>query len=276
MGLFDTLFGTALHGVFAQWWAHAEAHYVGLRDGRLGDTLTLYYDPLLRYDHRRGPESALMMAVYLAPQRPHVAELIFAAAAERLGWTTDAPLREPRGNPRFTLWGLILAREFGDNAIHGKLDAYGEAHHEPTWDAPTGEFTWGFGLNESHPRGQFNATRMMAEALSEGAWRRLFKAPNLRKFNEPTVHGVDFPTVCLSQAWYDAARRRLVIATDAGLSRAAGQPTSFRVTHVDPAACQVEIDGRLSDDWRIVEGDLEITTTVAEHVISVTHAKPAA
>lgn len=256
--------------MFEQWWAHAETYYVGLRNGKLGDTLTLYYDPILRYDHRRGPESALMMAVYLAPQKPEVTELIFRAGVERLGWTTDAPPREPRGNPRFTLWGLILAREFGEYPIYDKLDAHCEAHHEPTWDATTGEFTWGFGLNEPHPRGQFNATRMMAEALSEGAWRRLFNEPDLRKFNEPTVYGVDFPTVCLSQACYDAARARLVVATDAGLPHAAGQPTSFRVANIDPASCQVEIDGRLSDDWRIVEGDLEIAATVAEHIILVT------
>jgi hypothetical protein len=265
------LFGTGLHGVFEPWWSHAETHYMGLRDGKLGDTLTLYYDPILRYDHRRGPESALMMAVYLAPQKPEVAELIFAAAAARLGWTTDAPLREPRGNPRFTLWGLILAREFGDAAIYDKLAAHCEAHHEPTWNGAAGEFTWGFGLNEPHPRGQFNATRMMAEALSEGAWQRLFNAPHLRKFSEPTVHDVDFPTVCLSQACYDAARGCLVIATDADMPHAAGQPTSFRIANMDPASCQVEIDGRPSNDWRIVEGDLEITTTVAEHVILVTH-----
>ena len=242
-----------------------------LRDGRLGDTLTLYYDPILRYDHRRGPESALMMAVYLAPQKPQVAELIFRAGAERLGWTTDAPLREPRGNPRFTLWGLILAREFGDEAIYRRLEAHCEARHEPTWDTDAGEFTWGFGLNEPHPRGQFNATRMMAEALSEGSWRRLFNSPNLGKYNEPTVYGVDFPTVCLSQAWYDAACHRLVVATDAGLPHAAGRPTSFRVANIDPAACQVEIDGRASDDWRVVDDGLEIVTTVAEHVVVVTH-----
>ena len=244
---------------------------MGLRDGRLGDTLTLYYDPILRYDHRRGPESALMMAVYLAPQKPQAAELIFAAGAERLGWTADGRVREPRGNPRFTLWGLILAREFGNTAIHDKLEAHCEAHHEPTLDTATGEFTWRFGLGEPHPRGQFNATRMMSDAMSKGAWRRLFNKPNLRKFREPTVYDVDFPAVCLSQAWYDSARRRLNIATDAGLPRAAGRPTILRVANVDPGTCRIEVDGRPSTNWRVVDGDLEITTTVAEHLIRVTH-----
>ena len=255
--------------MFDQWWPHAEAHYLGLRDGRLGDTLTLYYDPILRYDHRRGPESALMLAVYLAPQRPQAAELIFAAGAERLGWTADGLVREPRGNPRSTLWGLILAREFGNAAIYDKLGAHCEARHEPTFDTATGEFTWGFGLGEPQPRGQLNATRMMADAISEGAWRRLFNKPNLRKFHEPTVHDVDFPAVCLSQAWYDSADRCLIIATDAGSPPAAGAPTTFRVANVDTGTCRVEVDGRPSTDWRAVNGDLEITTTVAEHLIRV-------
>lgn len=261
--------------MFEQWWSHAETHYLGLRDGRLGDTLTLYYDPILRYDHRRGPESALMLAVYLAPQKPEAAELIFAAGAERLGWTGDGPVREPRGNPRSTLWGLILAREFGNAAVYDKLAAHCEASHEPTLEAASGEFTWGFGLGEPHPRGQLNATRMMAEAISEGAWRRLFNRPNLGKFDEPTVYDVDFPTVCLSQAWYDPAGRCLNIATDAGLPGAAGESTTFRVTNVDPTRCGVEVDDRPSNDWRIVDGDLEIRTPIGEHQIQVTHEGPA-
>lgn len=247
-----------------------------MRDGRLRDTLTLYYDPLLRYDHRRGPESALMLAVYLAPQKPEVAELILAAGAGRLGWTADSAVREPRGNPRSTLWGLILAREFGDAALYDKLHAHCEAHHEPTFDTATGEFTWGFGLGEAHPRGQLNATRMMPDAMSEGSWRRLFNRPNLRKFRQPTVYGVDFPAVCLSQAWYDDDRSQLVISTDAGLPGAAGKPTTFRVANVDPGTCRVEVDGRPSSDWRIVDGYLEVATTVGEHQIHVTHQRAAA
>ena len=239
------------------------------------DTLTLYYDPILRYDHRRGPESALMMAVYLAPQKPKTAELIFDAAAERLGWTNDGPVREPRGNPRYTLWGLILSREFGNAVIHDRLAAHCEAQHGPTFDTATGEFTWGFGLGEPKPRGQFNATRMMSDAMSEGAWRRLFNWPNLRKFHEPTVYGVDFPAICLSQAWYDADSAQLFIATDAGLPHAAGLPTTLRVANVDPGTCRVELDGRPSVDWQICDGQLEIATTVGEHLIRVTHERPA-
>ena len=257
--------------MFERWWSHAEAHYVGLRNGKLSDTLTLYYDPILRYDHRRGPESALMMAVYLAPQKPEVAELIFAAGAERLGWTTDARCASRAAIPVLPCGASFWPASLATTPSTTSSTPTAKRITKPTWEAAIGEFTWGFGLNELHPRGQFNATRMMAEPLSEGAWRRLFNAPNLRKFSDPTVYGVDFPTVCLSQACYDAARGRLVIATDAGLPDAAGRPTSFRVANLDPTSCQVEIDGRPSDAWRIVEGDLEINTIVAEHVILVTH-----
>jgi hypothetical protein len=98
----------------------------------------------------------------------------------------------------------------------------------------------------------------------------LYHEPNLRKFIEPTVYGVDFPDVYLSQAWYDAGRRTLVVSTDAGLSRAAGSATSFRVQNI---GCDVRvlIDDRPSEQWSIVDGDLEITTTVGEHTILISH-----
>ena len=111
---------------------------------------------------------------------------------------------------------------------------------------------------------------MTAEATSPNAMWRVYNEPNLEKFVEPTVYGVDFPSVCLSQAWYDADQRRLVVATDAGVPAAAGQPTSFRVANVDTERCVVTVDGQLSNDWRVVDGDLEIATTVGEHTFLIT------
>jgi hypothetical protein len=205
------------------------------------------------------------------------ARWLFEAAAEKMGWTGPAPVREVTRDftsqvptPQGTLLGLILAREFGNDAVYTKLQAHAEAHYEPTWNPDTGELTWGFGLNEPHPRGQFNAMIMTAEAESEGAWWRVFNAPKLHKFAEPTVHGVDFPNVCLSQAWYDSARRRLIVSTDAGVRTASGQPTSFRVSQLDPHHCTVTLDGQPCDNWRVVDGELEITTTVGPHTCVIT------
>ena len=162
-----------------------------------------------------------------------------------------------------------MPREYGDHALYAKLKAHAEANYEPTWDDVTGEFTWGFGLNETYPRGQYNAPAALAEVNSEGAWQRLFTEPNLRKFVEPTVTGVEFPNLCLSQAVYDVDRRSLIIASDKGVSGAAGQPTSFRITNIDPDCCTVVADGEVSDEWRAVDGDIEVLTTIGEHTFVV-------
>ena len=61
----------------------------------------------------------------------------------------------------------------------------------------------------------------------------------------------------------------LVVATDAGVPAARGKPTTFRVTNVEPQACMVIVDGEKSDDWREVNGDIEISTTVGEHTFLV-------
>ena len=145
----------------------------------------------------------------------------------------------------------------------------GGASGKPTWDTSSREFTWGFHLNEPHPRGQYNGQMATAEACSPGAMARIIDAPNLRKFLEPTVYGVDFPTVCLSQAYYDLDRRCLVISMDAGVPRASGQATTFRVSNVDAQRCRVTVDGQPSQDWRVVGDELEITTTVAEHTFVI-------
>jgi hypothetical protein len=114
-----------------------------------------------------------------------------------------------------------------------------------------------------------NASAALVEAAEPGAYANLIQRPNLRKFLEPTVHGVDFPKVCLSQAIYDAERRLLVVTTDAGAPKAAGEPTTFRITNVDPDRCTIVADGVASDDWRAVEGDIEVSTTVGEHTFVV-------
>ena len=98
---------------------------------------------------------------------------------------------------------------------------------------------------------------------------RIYDAPNLRKFLEPSVYGVDFPNVCISQAYYDLDRRSLVISMDPGLPRASGQPTTFRVNNVNPQRCRVTMDGQPSQDWRVVGDELEITTTVAPHTFVI-------
>jgi len=233
--------------------------------------VSLYYDPLLEVHmpSEREPSHRFGIAQWILPTRPDDARVLVESAIDMLKWRTDAPVVDRGGWSRETHFGMVFAREYGDGALFAKLKAHAEANYEPTWDEATGEFTWGFGLNEKYPRGQMNAQAAFAEVMSEGAWTRLFAEPNLRKFVEPTVTGVDFPNFALSQAVYDVDRRCLIIASDKGLPAAAGQPTSFRITNVDPERCTVIADDAVSDDWQAVDGDIEVSTTVGEHTFVV-------
>ena len=104
-----------------------------------------------------------------------------------------------------------------------------------------------------------------AEAISRDAMWGIYNKPNLKKFVEPTVYSVDFPNICLTQAIYDSERSVLVIATDQGLPTVSGQPTSFRITNVNPREFSLKVDGEPSEQHGIVDGDIEIYTTIGEH-----------
>lgn len=269
--LHDTLYGSDYNRVFQNWWEYAKEHYVSIHGGEVVGSMTMYYDPILGIhmpsDHE--PFQKFGIAQLIQASRPDDARVLVEAALGQLGWREGAPIETPGGNPREVIYGMVYAREYGDEGLYGKLKAYAEERFEPTWDDASGEFWWGFGLNEPHPRGQFNAIAALAETMTEGAWGRLFREPNLRKFVEPTVTGVDFPKVCLSQAVYDVDRRCLIVATDKGAPGAAGEPTSFRIANVHPGNCTVVADGAVSDDWRAVDGDVEVSTTVGEHTFVV-------
>jgi len=133
-----------MHRVFHQWWQYARANYLPFHEGLSGDTLTVYYDPLINYHHRVGPGGGLGLSFQLLPQKRDEARLLFEAAAESLGWRALDPVRESskdwtslQDTPRNTLLGLAIARELGDAAVYAKLKAHAEAHYEPTWDLST-------------------------------------------------------------------------------------------------------------------------------------------
>ena len=196
----------------------------------------------------------------------------------RARWAEDlvAPERAIPVLPdkRFNALAYALATEFGDEVARTRLAAFAESTLEPRWDG--GEFTWGFGLNEIHPRGQMNATLMVGEAGGEGAWSRIFNEPNLRKFDQPTVVGVDYPAVGISEAWYDEAARTLTVTTDVGDASRLGQPTAFRITNVrDPQRVSVVRDGGDFSNWWTLPGEeIQIVTDINVHTfqIQVAHA----
>ena len=127
---------------------------------------------------------------------------------------------------------LQLSGEFADPVTKRRLWDAAEEYIEPTWEESAGEFTFALGLNEAHPRGQWNARMMAGWVCTQGAWSRIFNQPNLAKFDEPTVEGVDFPKIVLSEARWDGAA--LYVAAHPQNASVEGIQTNIRVTNIQP------------------------------------------
>ena len=126
--------------------------------------------------HLRLPaHAALTTAFYAAPQRPADARRLFAAGCATVGY--DGEITTPLRAGRAPASSLLLAREWGLDDLSDRLAAALEASYEPTWDTARGEFTWGMGLDEPYPRGQYNAFLAAAEAGGPGRWEALSAAP---------------------------------------------------------------------------------------------------
>ncbi len=232
--------------------------------------MTFYYDPTISY-HHMAPLAVvgLFPAFYLTPQHRGDGRRLYEPAAERLRLSAPADQLALPG-PRLTGIATVLAREFGDRELADKLFHAVDRTCEPTWDRERGEFTWGFGLGEAHPRGQYNALMAAAEAMTERAWTHLFNDAHPQRFCEPTVVGVDFPLMSLSQAWWDAARQRLTLATSAQNQSVEGRATSFRIENLEPGVdWEVEIDGAATSARRLASGALGIDTTLGRHRIEI-------
>ena len=183
---------------------------------------------------------ALTTSYYAAPQEREDAERLFLAAASSVGLDRDLelPLRAGRGYGS----ALVLAREWGHNQIEDRLVPAIEASYEPTWDRDTGEFTWGMGLDEPHPRGQFNAFLAAAEAAGPGRWEALSAAP---LDPCPQIVDVDFPTMAFDRAEWIGSSLYL------GLAPLYEDPkvyTTFRIVGVEPRQWDVTgVDGAMVD-----------------------------
>jgi len=193
--------------------------------------LDLYYDPIVDEHVAHGPMGIIAPAWYFAPQRPDVAQAGWRIMASVNGIFGDGPIAG-LDEPQRASMLLQLAGEFADAQTRQRIWAAAEEHIEPMWDRRTGEFTLGFGLNEAYPRGQLNARAMAGWVCTPGAWARIFTEPNLAKFAQPTVEGVDFPAVALSEARWDGAA--LHIAAHPQNAALTGSRTSVRICNITP------------------------------------------
>ena len=220
---------------------------------------TFYYDPMLDVHHRLPVAAALTTSFYAAPQEPDDARRLFEAGylSIGLGGEPQLPLRANRSIGS----SLVLAREWGLDDLVDRLSRAIDASYEPTWDTERGEFTWGLGLDEPHPRGQLNAFLAAGEAAGPGMWSRLSEAP-LEPC--PQIVGVDFPTMAFTRAEWVDGNLRLRLAP---LREDPTRRTSFRIVGAEPRNWDVHgMDGVSLDlsstglDVRVplIAGDLEL------------------
>ena len=205
--------------------------------------------------HRLPVSAALTTAFYAAPQMPLDARRLFDAGCSAVGLDGEPalPLRASRAYGS----SLLLAREWGMTELAEKLSAAIDASYEPTWDRGVGEFTWGMGLNEPHPRGQFNAFLAAAEAGGPGMWERLSATPVK---SCPQIVGVDFPNVALTRAeWiYGALHLRLAPLVENPRVR-----TNFQLIGAEPR------------QWDLTAPDgttLELTSKAVNISVPMVHA----
>ena len=225
---------------FDDWWSYAREAYMDLG----GDAPPQIGHPLLRPAARRAPQAAgdggghqrAVPRAAAAGRRP-------PALRRRARHARRARRRRRRpssasGSPA---WRCCSPASGASTTRPSASAAGAEASYEPTWDRERGEFTWGFGLGEEHPRGQFNAIMAAAEAVTPGAWtrpgeRRRPPAPPAR-----SSASTSRPSPCARPPGWTAActwRRRPM--NDAVV----GAPTSWRVTGLDDPARWTATDAR--------------------------------
>lgn len=275
--LHDVIHGTSHYWQYLHWKAMLKQHLMGFTPTGEVEWLTTYYDPDLRItmnlpQHQRA-RNWLSNAWFLLPQDPDLATRLYEQAKQRFGVVTPegaAYMGLQHGDLKeesySTALALALAKELGDDDFYPRLRRHVDAVHQPVTDAARrNEFYYLFGFNEPFPRGLYNAVVLPAFIGGPRTWWRLYNRPNLEKFYQPTLAGIDYPTVGVRQAIYDPARRALVGAIFANDSYASGQPTSFRVENLDGGRYSLGLDGQEHTDWERQGRALLVRTTVDTH-----------
>ena len=268
MRLYDRVFGRNTHQAFENFLGYTRENYL-LRgsDGAL-QGITAYYDPIEDFHVRfpGGAASGLNTAHLMLPQDRELGTMIYDAAVSAAGWRTSSGDLPPNTN------ALILAKELGDAAVAERFQAAVERAMEPkAFGDEREQFGWFFNNKEGHPRGQGSAMLMAAEVASPGDWSRSFEAPYLDKYTAPTVEGIDFPSLGVSQAWNNPATGVLYVTTYAAAPSARGSGTSWRVTKLPSTDdLTVRLNGQPFMRFEVTGPDtIRIDTTIDAHQFEI-------
>jgi hypothetical protein len=281
--LYDGVFAKHYHGVYDEWVEFAKRHYMRLDGKGCLASFAFYYDPLedavCTFPDELTAFASLCITPYVLPQSRAFGTFLYEQSTALLGWSDPKkPVLDVVRDPRFLTVALLIARELGDHTTEKRLREVAERDFEPRFFGDENDrFGWWFGLKEPYPRGQLSALQMLCELGEPGAWTRVFHSPNLAKFDEPTVVGVDYPNLGIAEAWNDGASGDLRVTTYAATPSRRGAATTLRVTNLpDPRAVRVRCDGVENPRWRIVADDaIEIELEIGDHRFEIVTRGPA-
>jgi hypothetical protein len=262
MRLYDRVFGRNTYQAFDNFVGYTRDNYMRIgADGRL-ESMTMFYDPIEDYHFGTNPAGNMNTAHLLLPQNRELATLIYESVADAAGWRTGT------GDLRANTNGLLLAKDLGDDVVWRRLQAAADRENDPRVFGDQNEnFGWFFNNTEGFPRGQGSAMLMAAEVASPGDWTRSFEAPHLDKYTAPTVEGIDFPALGVSQAWNNSATGVLHVATYAAAPDRRGAETSWRVTNLPrTSGLTVRLDGQPFERFEVIgPNTIRIDTTIDAH-----------
>jgi hypothetical protein len=191
----------------------------------------------------------------------------------RLGWNEpDVSLSTLHIEPRQLSSALWMAREVGDTTTEDRVRAVAQTRFQPRYFGEENDrFAFWFGYDSTWPRGQVNATTMLIEAGSPGAWWRVFNEPAPTLASQPTLRGVDYPSIGIRLARSDMAQRVLTIHTTAATPSRRGDPTCFTIDQLpSPAEVTVIVDGQDAAGWRVTGPDsIQLNVDIGDHQIRV-------
>ena len=266
MHLYDKVFGKNTHRAFENFIGYTRENYMKVgTDGKL-QSITSYYDPVEKFHFGASAAAGLSTAHLMQPQNPELGRLLYEGAANALGW------RAGTGDIRANSTGLVMAKELGDEVAYARLSAAAEREYEPKiFGEHQEKFGWFFNNKEGFPRGQGSAMLMAAEIAEPGDWTHAFEARYQDKYTAPTVEGIEFPALGVSQAWNDRATGILHVVTYAAAPEKRGAATKWRVTNL-PSVTNLTllVNGQPFTRFASVgPRTIELTTTIDAHQFQI-------
>jgi hypothetical protein len=281
MHLTDKLHGTNTRTGYYRWldWIKQENMVGGAEtpDGPY-NWATIYYDRDIPYN-MNGPQHQIPGNWLCCAYQYSMSDLKLATRLYE-GAINKFMITEPDGSAHINLppelgggedlvgFGAAVscAWEFGDYDTHARLQRWANDHYQPT--RKDGEFYYKFGIDEQWPRGWPNDWMLMSVAGGPGSWQKMHNDPDIKKFHQPTLVGVNYPDVAVRQAKYDESIGALVLSITAGSDgKLAGEKTTFRIENLNPSKDHhVLMDGSPYNGWKAVtDTEISIDTTIAEH-----------